>query len=196
MGKKSPPKRRPKKPAAPAPEPRPSAFEFDPKKLEESLTQLKQQLLTWAKQGRHTKVRFKFRGKQLLPDLPLAAVAAAEGLTFFWGGLFRALLVNLAGSTVFEVELVNDSERWLTQGKAELLLGEVDKALACFDEALAMDPENPSVQLNRGVAFKLKGDLPAARQALERAQKLDPEGAIGTEAERVLAGLAPPSSGR
>src|SRR5690348_996016 len=50
-------------------------FEVDPKKLEESLNALKDQVVKLAKKGRYTKVRFKWRGKQLLPDLPLAAVA-------------------------------------------------------------------------------------------------------------------------
>ena len=86
-------------------------FEIDPQKIEASLNKLKDQVVTLAKKGRYTKVRFKFRGKQLLPDLPLAAVAAVEGVTFYWAGLLRMLVFNLAGRTVLEVELVNDSEK-------------------------------------------------------------------------------------
>ena len=37
-------------------------FEIDPKKIEESLNKLKDQVVVWAKRGRYTKVRFKFRG--------------------------------------------------------------------------------------------------------------------------------------
>src|SRR5262245_17022023 len=92
-------------------------IEIDPKKIEEALFKIKGELVHWANKGRYTKVRFKFRGKQLLPDLPLAAVVAAEGLTFYWSGILRALVFNLAGKTVFDVELVNDSEKRLQRGK-------------------------------------------------------------------------------
>src|SRR6478736_1784165 len=75
-------------------------LEVDPKRIEEALAKLKDDVVNWANKGRYTKVRFKFRGKQLLPDIPLAAVIAAEGLTFYWGGILRALVMNIAGKTV------------------------------------------------------------------------------------------------
>jgi tetratricopeptide (TPR) repeat protein len=163
--------------------------EIEPGRIEATLGKLKDQLVGWANKGRYTKVRFRFRGKQLLPDLPLAALVAAEGLTFYWGGILRALVLNLAGKTVLDVELVNESEKQIQRGKEELLTGEVDKALQCFRQALSMDGANPRVHLNLGVALKLKGDIPAAKQALERARTLDPNGPVGSEAERLLSGL-------
>ncbi len=161
-------------------------FEIDPDQLEQSLNQLKDQVVTWAKKGRYTKVRFKFRGKQLLPDIPLAAVAAVEGATFYWAGLLRLLVFNLAGRTLIEVEFVNDSEKKIIEGKEALLSGDLEAALAAFEAALDMDHENPMVHLNLGVAFKLKGDHVAARKALAEASRLDPKGATGAEAERLL----------
>lgn len=104
-------------------------FEIDPRKVEESLQKLKSQVVTLAKKGRYTKVRFKFRGKQLLPDIPLAAVVAVEGATFYWAGALRALLFTVAGRALVEVELVNDSEKKLADGKAALLSGELEEAL-------------------------------------------------------------------
>src|SRR5687767_2331374 len=86
------------------PEGRALGIEIDPRRIDETLNKFKSELVHWANKGRYTKVRFKFRGKQLLPDLPLAAVAAAEGLTFYWGGILRALIVNFAGKAVFDVE--------------------------------------------------------------------------------------------
>jgi tetratricopeptide (TPR) repeat protein len=151
---------------------------------------LKDQVVKLAKKGRYTKVRFKFRGKQLLPDLPLAAVAAVEGLTFYWAGLLRLLVFNLAGRTLIEVELVNDSEKHIQKGKEALLSGELEAALKHFKDAFNMDPDNAHVHLNLGVANKLKGDAAAARTALEKAKALDPKGPTGAEAERLLAGLA------
>ena len=146
-------------------------------------------LRQWANAGRYTKVRFKFRGKPLLPDLPLAAVVAAEGLTFYWTGILRALLVNVAGRSVLDVELVNDSEQHIQKGKEELLSGEVDRAISEFRTALAKQHDNPGAQLNLGIAFKLKGDRAGARAALEKAKGLDADGAVGKEAERLLQGL-------
>ncbi len=176
-------------PATAKAESRTLPFEIDPKKLEESLAGLKDQVVKLAKKGRYTKVRFKFRGKQLLPDLPLVAVAAVEGATFYWAGLLRLLVFNLAGRTVLEVELVNDSEKKIQKGKEALLSGELDAALAAFKEALDMDPDNPHAHLNIGVAHKLRGDRDAATKALEKARELDPKGPTGAEAERLLVGL-------
>ena len=166
-------------------------FEIDPRAVEESLAKLRDQVVVWAKKGRYTKVRFKFRGKQLLPDIPLAAVVAVEGMTFYWTGLLRALVFTLAGNTILDVELVNDSEKKIQEGKEELLSGELDKAMALFKEALSMDRDNPHVHLNLGVALKLKGDQAGARAALEKARSLDEKGPVGAEAERLLAGLRP-----
>jgi tetratricopeptide (TPR) repeat protein len=166
-------------------------LEIDPKRVEESLRKLSEELRHWANKGRYTKVRFKFRGKQLLPDLPVAAVAAAEGLTFYWGGILRALIFNVAGGSLLQVELVNDADKRVQAGKEALLSGEVDEALTLFREALSMDRDNAGAHLNLGVALKLKGDRAAALEAFERAKKLDPEGPLGVEAERLAGPLRP-----
>ena len=186
--KKAAPKPKAKKEPAPKNETT-LPFEIDPKKIEESLGTLRENLVKWAKKGRYTKVRFKFRGKQLLPDMPLAAVVAVEGITFYWTGLLRALVFNLAGRTVLEVELVNDSEKHLAAGKEALLSGDLDEALKHFNLALEMHHDNPTVHLNLGVALKLKGQFTAARAAFSEAKRLDPEGPTGLEADRLAATL-------
>ena len=177
-----------------APKGRALPIEVDPSRIEATLLKLKEQLVAWANKGRYTKVRFKFRGKQLLPDLPLAAALAAEGLTFYWAGILRALIVNVAGKTVLDVELVNDSEKQIQLGKEALLGGDVDRAIELFREALSMDARSPKVHLNLGVALKLKGDVAGARACLQRAHSLDPKGSAGAEAERLLASLGNGSS--
>lgn len=166
-------------------------FEIDPKRVEESLKKLQGEMVHWANKGRYTKVRFKFRGKQLLPDLPLAAVVAAEGLTFYWGGILRVLVANVVGKSVLSVEFINDSEKKVQAGKEALLSGDVDQALELFRDALAMDRDNASAYLNEGVALKLKGDREAALAAFEKAKEKDPEGPVGAEAERLAAPLRP-----
>ncbi|QRN96226.1 tetratricopeptide repeat protein [Archangium violaceum] len=166
-------------------------FEIDPKRVEESLRKMREELVHWANKGRYTKVRFKFRGKQLLPDLPIAAVVAAEGLTFYWGGILRALIVTVAGGSLLQVEFVNDADKRVQAGKEALLAGDLDDALAHFREALAMDRDNVGAHLNVGVALKLRGDREGALAAFERAKSLDPEGPLGAEAERLATPLRP-----
>jgi tetratricopeptide (TPR) repeat protein len=164
-------------------------FDIDPARIEESLGKITGELRHWANKGRYTKVRFKFRGKPLLPDLPLGAVVAAEGLTFYWGGILRALVFNLAGKSVFSVELINDSQKKVQQGKEALLSGEVDQAIAKFEEAIAMERDNAQAHLNLGVAYKLKGNTGAARAAFQKAKACDPEGPTAAEADRLMASL-------
>jgi hypothetical protein len=166
-------------------------FEIDPKRVEESLRKLQQEVVHWANKGRYTKVRFKFRGKQLLPDLPLAAVVAAEGLSFYWGGILRVLIANVVGRSVLQVEFVNDADKRVQAGREALLSGDVDQALVLFREALSMDRDNPGAHLNVGVALKLKGNREGALAAFEKALEKDPQGSVGAEAERLAAPLRP-----
>jgi len=147
---------------------------------------LRSELVRWANKGRYSKVRFKFRGRQLLPDIPLAAVVAAEGLSFYWAGLLRALVVNIAGGALIDVEVVNDSEKVIAQGREALLSGDVEKALERFREATEMDRDSAQAWLNVGVASKLRGDVVGAREALEKARALGGKGPAAAEADRVL----------
>jgi tetratricopeptide (TPR) repeat protein len=160
--------------------------DVEPGRIEEMLRKLRMEVGALANKGRYTRVRFKFRGKQLLPDLPLAAVIAAEGLTFYWTGILRALLVNVAGKSVLSVELVNDSGRFVQAGKEELLAGDVDRAIDAFRTALRMERDNPRAHLHLGAALRLKGKDADAREALERARTLDPHGEVGREAAEML----------
>jgi tetratricopeptide (TPR) repeat protein len=160
--------------------------DVEPGRIEEMLHKLRTEVGALANKGRYTRVRFKFRGKQLLPDLPLAAVIAAEGLTFYWTGILRALLVNVAGRSVLSVELVNDSGRFVQSGKEELLAGDVDKAIDAFRTALRMERDNPRAYLHLGAALRLKGKYTEAREALQRARSLDPRGEVGREATELL----------
>lgn len=166
-------------------------MEVVPSQLEETLRKLAGDLRHWANQGRYTKVRFKFRGKALLPDLPLAAVAAAEGLTFYWGGILRALAFNVAGTSLLQVELVHDAEKKVQEGKEALLLADLETAKARFREAVEMDRNRASAHLNLGIALKLAGDIAGARRSLQSARDLDPKGPNGVEAERLLKATPP-----
>jgi tetratricopeptide (TPR) repeat protein len=164
-------------------------FEIDPSRIEESLQALRDTVVKWAKKGRYTKVRFKFRGKQVLPDIPLAAILAVEGVTFYWTGLLRALVFNVAGKSVLDVELVNDAEKEIAHGKDALLSGDLDEALRAFQRANDMDHDNVTIHINLGIAYKLKGQFDHAREVLERALQLEPDGNQATEVRKLLDSL-------
>jgi tetratricopeptide (TPR) repeat protein len=178
----------------PSPAPEAIPIELDTGPLEEVVEKIRSEVLHWANKGRYTKVRFKFRGRQLLPDIPLAAIVAAEGLSFYWAGLLRALVVNVAGGALIDVELVNDSEKVIARGREALLSGDVPSALQHFRKAIEMDRDSANAWLNLGIALKLKGDVESARQALEKARAMALRGPTAEEAERILETLpaAPP----
>lgn len=164
-------------------------LEIEAGAVDKALEKLRNELSHWVNKGRYTKVRFKFRGKALLPDIPIAAVVAAEAATFWWTGLLRALVMNFGAKTVFDVELVSDADAEVARGKEMLLAGDLDQALTQFEKAVRMDRDCASGYLNIGIAKKLKGDKVGARDAFERAKAINPTGPAGIEADRLLATL-------
>jgi tetratricopeptide (TPR) repeat protein len=186
-------KRKPKKTLAPKSESE-KAFpiELDLEGIDETLKKVRDEVSRWANKGRYTRVRFKFRGKALLPDLPLAAVVAAEGLTFYWGGILRALIMNFAGGSLLEVELVNDSQKEVQRGREALLGGDIAEAKAAFEKAIDMDTDNAEARLRLGIVLKLSGAPVEARRLLEQAKALDENGPIAAEADKVLETLPTP----
>jgi tetratricopeptide (TPR) repeat protein len=155
-------------------------------RLDQVLEKVRGEVTYWAKKGVYTKVRFKFRGKPLLPDLPMAAFLAAEAATFWYTGLLRALVMNVGGRTLFDIELISDAEPHLARGQEHLLDGDVDEALEEFHRALAIDRNLASAHLNVGICKKLKGDKETARESFRQARDLDPHGEVGRQATAQL----------
>jgi tetratricopeptide (TPR) repeat protein len=138
--------------------------------------------------GQHTRVRIKFRGKQVA-ELPIAMVAAAEVASFWWFGPLRVVLGHVVGKAVLDVEFVSNADQNVQEGRAFLADGELDKAIAEFDKALEMDRRHAGALLGKGIALKLRGDKPAARKCFEQAEEADPRGEAGREARRHLDNL-------
>lgn len=138
--------------------------------------------------GQHTRVRIKFRGRQIA-ELPIAVVAAAEVASFWWFGPLRVVIGHVVGKAVLEVEFVSNADHHVTEGRKLLGDGELEKAVAEFDKALAMDRRHAGALLGKGIALKLKGDKPAARACFEKAEEADPRGEAGREARRHLDNL-------
>jgi len=135
--------------------------------------------------GQHTRVRVKFRGKQIA-EVPIAVVAAAEVASFWWFGPLRVVLGHVVGRAVLDVEFVSNADHHVSEGRRWLQEGEMEKALAEFDKALSMDRRHAGAHLGRGIALKLRGDKASARDAFREAEQCDPRSEAGREARRHL----------
>jgi tetratricopeptide (TPR) repeat protein len=153
-----------------------------------AFAKIKEQARDLMAKGQHTRVRIKFRGKQLV-ELPIAVVAAAEVASFLSLGPLRVVIGHVVGKAVLDVEFVSNADQYVVQGRAFLADGELDKALAEFDKALAMDRRCAGALLGKGIALKLRGDRGAARKWFEEAEDADPRGEAGREARRHLDNL-------
>src|SRR3954467_11978342 len=138
--------------------------------------------------GQHTRVRIKFRGKQIA-ELPIAVVAAAEVASFWWFGPLRVVLGHVVGKAILDVEFVSNADAHVAEGRRLLADGELTKAIEEFDKALAMDRRCAGAHLGRGIALKLRGDKEGARAAFAKAEEIEPRGEAGREARRHLDNL-------
>jgi tetratricopeptide (TPR) repeat protein len=163
--------------------------EIDPRAVPQGLARLSGELDHWVKKGRYTKVRIKIGKKQILPDLPIAAAVAAEGLAVLLTGPLQLLLANVVGTTVLNIELISDAVHHVNRGRELILAGELDAALEQFRTAIAIDRDSAAAHLHIGIALKLQGDRVGARLSFERASVLDPKGPSGLEAAKLLATL-------
>ena len=138
--------------------------------------------------GQSTRVRIKFRGRQIA-EVPIAAVAAAEVASFWWFGPLRVVLAHVVGKAVLEVEFVSNADQHVVEGRRWLQEGEMEKAVAEFDKALGIDRRHAGAHLGRGIALKLRGDKASAREAFRQAEECDPRSEAGREARRHLDNL-------
>lgn len=159
-------------------------WEIDPDAIDDSLGRLRDQARRLFDQGRYTKVRFLYKGKALLPDLPLAAVVAAEGLSFALAGPLRLLVVNLGMKAFIDVEFVHEASERVREGQALYADGEVDAAEGKYREALAMKPEDTAALYALGILLRVTGRREEALDLLTRAARdsAHPDGVKAAEA--------------
>ena len=146
--------------------------EIDPEKIDEAVRSIADQVRQAVDQGRFTKVRIKYRGKALMPDIPLAVFVATEAVTFWYAGLLRALVVNLGVRTVIEVELIHDAVGKVAQGNELFLAGEVDAAEELYREALRMKRDHPEALYHLGVLLRVTGRRKEALECFEKVAEL------------------------
>ncbi len=156
--------------------------------LDGAFAKVSQQARDLMAKGQHTRVRIKFRGKQIA-ELPIAAVAAAEVASFWWFGPLRVVLGHIVGKAILDVEFVSNADHHVSEGRKLLGDGELEKAIAEFDKALSMDRRHAGALLGKGIALKLKGDKAGARTCFEQSEDADPRGEAGREARRHLDNL-------
>ena len=158
--------------------------ELDPERLDEELRKLREKLGKALEQGRYTRVRFKYKGKPILPDIPLAALVATEVVSFWWAGPLRALVLNLGVKTLVEVEFIHAAGEKVGEAQEHFLNGDVEEAEALYREALRIKPGDPSALYHLGVLLKVTGKKPEARQCFERAAQVEdhPDSARAREA--------------
>src|SRR5579859_315771 len=92
--------------------------------LDGAFARVSEQARDLMSKGQHTRVRIKFRGKQVA-ELPIAVVAAAEVASFWWFGPLRVVLGHVVGKAVLDVEFVSNADQNVAAGRAFLADGEL-----------------------------------------------------------------------
>jgi len=156
--------------------------------LDGAFAKVSEQARDFMSKGQHTRVRIKFRGKQIA-ELPIAVVAAAEVASFWWFGPLRVVLGHVVGKAILDVEFVSNADHHVAEGRKLLGDGELEKAIVEFEKAIAMDRRHAGALLGKGIALKLKGDKIAARECFQKSEDADPRGDAGREARRHLDNL-------
>ena len=153
--------------------------------IDDAFSKVSEQARDLMSKGQHTRVRIKFRGKQIA-ELPITVVAAAEVASFWWFGPLRVVLGHVVGKAILDVEFVSNADHHVAEGRKLLGDGELEKAVAEFDKALAIDRRHAGALLGKGIALKLKGDKSSARDWFQKAEDADPRSDAGREARRHL----------
>ena len=143
--------------------------EIDPDQVEASFQNIQEQVKKLAADGRYTKVRIKFRGKAISPDIPLGVFIAAEAAAFWYAGLMRILAFNVGVRSFVEVEFIHQADEKIAEGMAAYADGEIDEAETAYREALAMSPEHPGAHYRLGVLLRVSGRSDEARSHLGKA---------------------------
>ena len=150
-------------------------LEIDPDRIEETMKRLRERAQESFTAGRYTKVRLSYKGKPILPDIPLAVFLAAEGMSFWLVTPLPALLVNLGAKAFLDVEFVHEADELVQEGLALYLDGEIDAAEQKYREALRKRPDDPTALYNLGTLLRVSGRKDEALTTLRKAA-MGPEG--------------------
>lgn len=143
----------------------------------------------WIDRGRYRKLRISRNGKAILPDIPVAALAAMEAASLYGAGFARVLAVNVGARFFFDVEVVNEADKYFKMGVERYLEGDLERAEEGLLKAVRIDDTHAEAYLQLGVLYRMKGDTDKARAVLDRARRLDDAGEIGRKAGDILRAL-------
>ncbi len=144
----------------------------------------------WIDRGRYRKLRISRKGKPLLPDIPVAAVAAIEAASLYGAGFARVLAVNVGARFLFDVEVINEADKYFKVGVERFLDGDLERAEEGLLKAVRIDDTHAEAYLQLGVLYRMKGERDKAVAVLDRARRLDDAGEIGRKAGDILRALA------
>ncbi len=150
-------------------------IEVDPERVEDTLRDLRERIRGSFHQGRYTRVRLSYKGRQLGPDIPLAVFLTAEGAAFWIFSPLAALLVNMGAKAFLDVEFIHEAEELVQQGLELYLDGEIEQAEAKYRDALKRSPEDPSALYNLGTLLRVTGRKEEALSQM-RLAAMGPEG--------------------
>lgn len=139
--------------------------------------------------GRYRKVRISRNGKAVLPDIPLAALAAAEAASLYGAGFARVLAAHVGARFLFDIEVVNEADRFYKHGVDRFLEGDWEEAEESLLKAVKIDDSYAAAYLQLGVLYRLIHEPGRAREVLLRARALDETGEIGRKATDILKAL-------
>lgn len=71
-----------------------------------------------------------------------------------------------------------DPKLWFRNGVALMSVGEVERAIQCFDRTIELDPSYPDAWARRGTAVESLGDYEEAKKYLDKALDLKPKSMI------------------
>lgn len=140
-------------------------------------------------QGRYRKVRISRKGKPVLPDIPVAAVAAVEAASLYTAGFARVLAANVGARFLFDIEVVNEADKYFQTGVERFLEGDLERAEKALLKAVRIDDTHGAAYLQLGVLYRMQNEAEKARPVLERARALDDAGEIGRKAGDILRAL-------
>ncbi len=160
------------------------ALTLDPAKLDESVREVAGKLKSTASVHRYSKVRLSYKGKALMPDIPLALFLAGEAASFWLAGPLRVIMFNLGMGALVDVELVHDADEQLRTGQDLFLRGEVDEAEEAYRRALVMRPDDTAATYALGVLLRVTGRRTEAMECFEKAaeDKKHPDGELARQA--------------
>jgi tetratricopeptide (TPR) repeat protein len=169
-------------------------LEVNTERVEESIRQAVEKIQYWYRQGMLHKIRLKYKGKAILPDIPLSYFMLVQVATFFLTGVVRALALNLGTRVFFEVEMINDAEELLKRAKELYLAGDLEEAERLLQDVIRLDRHYAEAYLYLGIISKIRKESESAARYFLQAQKLDPAGKAGTEAGKNLKKLPKPDT--